>query len=85
MPDSLRPLPPPIKGRGATHARLSTRFDDKAREHDGDWLDEREGIDGDGPPPVTQVTIEHPKTIITRNQSPDIAFDRSINAYRGCE
>jgi len=31
------------------------------------------------------VTIEKPKSIITRNRSPDIAFDRSINAYRGCE
>jgi DNA repair photolyase len=38
------------------------------------------------PPPVrTTVTVERPKTIITRNQSPDIAFDRSINPYRGCE
>ena len=31
------------------------------------------------------MTVEHPKTIITRNQSPDIGFDRSINPYRGCE
>jgi DNA repair photolyase len=42
-------------------------------------------IDGEGPPLRTQVTIETPRTIITRNQSPDINFDRSINAYRGCE
>src|SRR5690606_6435509 len=28
---------------------------------------------------------EHPKTILTFNQSPDIGFDRSVNAYRGCE
>lgn len=33
----------------------------------------------------TTVTIEHPKTIITRNQSPDIPFEASINPYRGCE
>ena len=33
----------------------------------------------------TTVTIEHPKSILTRNSSPDIGFDRSINAYRGCE
>jgi DNA repair photolyase len=31
------------------------------------------------------VTVETPRTIITRNQSPDIGFDRSINPYRGCE
>jgi DNA repair photolyase len=33
----------------------------------------------------TTVTIERPRTIITRNASPDIGFDRSINPYRGCE
>jgi DNA repair photolyase len=31
------------------------------------------------------VTIERPKSVITRNESPDISFDRSINPYRGCE
>ena len=34
---------------------------------------------------VTEVTIERPRTIITRNNSPDISFDRSLNPYRGCE
>jgi DNA repair photolyase len=33
----------------------------------------------------TEVQIERPRTIITRNESPDISFDRSINPYRGCE
>jgi DNA repair photolyase len=37
------------------------------------------------PPFKTEVQIEHPRTIITRNDSPDISFDRSINPYRGCE
>ncbi|ATE64105.1 PA0069 family radical SAM protein [Rhizorhabdus dicambivorans] len=85
MDDSPSPLPPAIKGRGAISAAPSARFDDKGRESDGDWLDLRDGIDGEGPPPRTEVTIEHPRTIITRNQSPDISFDRSINPYRGCE
>jgi hypothetical protein len=31
------------------------------------------------------VTEEHPKTIISFNKSPDVPFDRSINAYRDCE
>lgn len=71
--------------RGATLNRESTRFNLPEREADGDWLDAREQVD-DGPPPLrTTVTIEHPKTIITRNASPDVPFDRSINAYRGCE
>ena len=84
MNDS-RHLLPPIKGRGANHAGLSGRFDDKLREPDGDWLDAREGIDGEGPRLRTEVTIEHPRTIIARNRSPDLPFDHSINAYRGCE
>ncbi len=33
----------------------------------------------------TEVSIETPRSIITRNTSPDISFDRSINPYRGCE
>ncbi len=33
----------------------------------------------------TDVQVERPRTIITRNTSPDISFDRSINPYRGCE
>ena len=71
--------------RGATHNQTSQRFKLPERVDDGDWLDDREAL-GDVPiPPPTTVTIERPKTIITRNKSPDIPFDRSINAYRGCE
>jgi DNA repair photolyase len=72
-------------GRGAPENRTPTRFNLASREADGDWLDERQDIDGAPPPLRTTVTVEHPKTIITRNASPDIGFDRSINAYRGCE
>jgi len=71
--------------RGATHNRESARFNLPAREADGDWLDAREGIDGELPPLRTTVTVEKPKSVLTRNQSPDIAFDRSVNPYRGCE
>ena len=72
-------------GRGAPENLTPTRFNLPAREADGDWLDEREELDGDPPPLRTTVTVEKPKTIITRNASPDIGFDRSINPYRGCE
>jgi DNA repair photolyase len=71
--------------RGATLNRESARFNLPERVEDGDWLDERDELDGAPAPPRTTVTIEHPKTIITHNRSPDIPFDRSINAYRGCE
>ena len=33
----------------------------------------------------TEVTVETPRTVISRNVSPDLSFDRSINPYRGCE
>ena len=76
---------PPLPARGATLNRTSDRFALPDRQADGDWLDEREDLDGAAPPLRTTVTIERPKTIITRNTSPDIGFDRSINPYRGCE
>ncbi|WP_328514849.1 radical SAM protein, partial [Ralstonia solanacearum] len=40
---------------------------------------------GEPSSPKTVVTIETAKSIISRNQSPDIPFDQSINVYRGCE
>ena len=80
-----RRLEPAVGGRGAQGARVPTRFGLAEREVDGDWRDHMELLDG---PPVklrTSVTEERPRTILTFNQSPDIGFDRSINAYRGCE
>ncbi len=73
------------KGRGATRADVPQRFGLAAREMDGDWRDARCDIDGESPPLRTEVTEEHPKSILTFNTSPDIPFDRSVNAYRGCE
>ncbi|WP_156254621.1 PA0069 family radical SAM protein [Sandarakinorhabdus oryzae] len=77
--------PPPPKGRGATLNATPVRFGLAAREADGDWLDAATTIDCAPPPLRTTVTVERARTIITRNQSPDVPFDRSINAYRGCE
>lgn len=73
------------KGRGAPVNATSARFNLPAREADGDWLDDRGLIDGGAPPLVTQVSVLHPRTIISRNASPDIPFDQSVNAYQGCE
>jgi DNA repair photolyase len=72
-------------GRGATRNEGSRRFNLPEREVDGDWMDAAPEIDGPAAPLRTTVTVEHPKTIITRNTSPDIVFNQSINAYRGCE
>lgn len=74
-----------VHGRGAQSANVPTRFGLATREADGDWLDAREEIDGPGPKQRTTVTEEPPRSILTFNRSPDIPFDRSVNAYRGCE
>jgi DNA repair photolyase len=74
-----------IQGRGAQSGAVPTRFGLAEREVDGDWRDNMEALDG---PPVklrTTVIEERPKSILTFNQSPDVPFDRSVNAYRGCE
>lgn len=75
----------PVRGRGAQSGALSDRFNLPTREADGDWLDMLEDVDGPKGKLRTTVTEEHPRTILSFNKSPDIAFDRSINAYRGCE
>ena len=81
----LSPMPVEFEhGRGATRNATPTRFKLQERVVEGEWLDQVEALDG-VPRRRTTVTIEHPKSILTRNSSPDIGFDRSINAYRGCE
>ena len=72
------------QGRGATRNVVPERFNLPRRELEGDWLDSVEALDGITPRRTT-VTIEKPRTILTRNNSPDIGFDRSVNPYRGCE
>lgn len=68
------------RGRGAA-LNISGRFEQKTREVFDDGWQTLEEL----PPFKTEVQIEKPKTAITRNDSPDISFDRSINPYRGCE
>lgn len=72
------------KGRGAPDNQLSSRFNLPAREAEGDWLDWA-AEEGELPPFKTSVQTERPRTALNRNDSPDIPFDRSFNAYRGCE
>lgn len=72
------------KGRGATRNETPSRFGLMERIVDGDWLD-AVGLHDGVSPRRTTVTIERPKSILTRNSSPDIGFDRSVNPYRGCE
>jgi len=79
--DGAPTAPPATKGRGAVSNR-GGRFERQTRQPVDDGWD----LDDDDLPPLrTTVTDERPKTIIARNDSPDIPFDRSINPYKGCE
>ncbi|QPI74287.1 PA0069 family radical SAM protein [Sphingobium sp. Cam5-1] len=73
------------RGRGATQNQTSSRFGLPEREADGDWLDDQESVDGEIPRLRTTVTVQHPRTIITKNTSPDIGFSQSVNSFSGCE
>jgi len=68
------------RGRGAG-LNPSGRFEPQQREAFDDGWQSWEEL----PPFKTEVQVEKPRTAITRNESPDIPFDRSINPYRGCE
>ncbi len=77
----MAPPPKRVRGRGA-ESNASGRFESHRLEaFDDGWTG-----DDDIPPPLrTTVTPEKARVIITRNDSPDVGFDRSINPYRGCE
>ena len=75
------------RGRGAT-ANPSARFErlrkltfDATFSYDDGWG----GADAPAPPLRTTVSVDASRTIIARNDSPDVGFDQSINPYRGCE
>jgi DNA repair photolyase len=74
-----------VGGRGAQSGATSARFSLPRREVDDDWREAMRALDGNPPKLRTTVIEERPRSILTFNQSPDIGFDRSINAYRGCE
>ncbi|WCL55499.1 PA0069 family radical SAM protein [Gimibacter soli] len=76
-----------LRGRGAVSNR-SGRFERFAKSiADDGWGPVQGTLEAlaELPRLRTEVTDEHPKHIITKNASPDIPFDRSINPYRGCE
>ncbi|HSS66308.1 MAG TPA: radical SAM protein, partial [Gammaproteobacteria bacterium] len=74
------PRPTPRKGRGAV-ANEAGRYEALSREtFDDGWSGEEELATL-----RTSLTPDSSRTIISRNQSPDIPFDCSINPYRGCE
>ena len=88
-----RPGGPAFRGRGAGF-NPPNRFETIRRDpfFDG-WEPEAapdtpRDMGGESPPPATvptTVTVDATRTVIARNDSPDVGFDRSINPYRGCE
>jgi DNA repair photolyase len=74
-----------LRGRGALSNAVG-RYERHARVLVDDGWDDGWRDDDLAPPPLrTEVIRDATRTIITRNNSPDISFDRSINPYRGCE
>jgi len=73
--------PPAPRGRGA-QTNATGRFESLVHEaFDDGWTD----ADAEPAKLKTTLSIDRARTIINRNDSPDIGFDRSINPYRGCE
>ena len=67
--------------RGAL-SQIAGRFESEARDpFDDGWAREAEPLE----PLKTVITVERARSIISRNDSPDIPFEQSINPYRGCE
>ena len=73
--------PTRIKCRGAA-SNPEWRFESaKLETFDDGWQPEEEAA----PHPATTIVEERARSIISRNDSPDIPFEQSINPYRGCE
>jgi len=73
------------RGRGAL-SNVVGRYERQTRALVDDGWDDGWRDDDLSPPPLrTEVIRDATRTIIARNKSPDISFDRSINPYRGCE
>jgi DNA repair photolyase len=73
-----------IKGRGALTNRPG-RFARHGREPDLDTLDALLADEPEPPRIATTLHVDRARSVISRNNSPDIPFDQSVNPYRGCE
>ena len=90
MPFPGRAAPGALKGRGTAWA-IEHRFTrDPRDDFDDGWgtleqLAQDEAAQEEGGAPATQIIEQRVRTILSANDSPDIAFDLSVNPYRGCE
>jgi DNA repair photolyase len=76
----MSPAPPKLSGRGARSNATSRFVDEKSEAFDDGWEPDEEA-----PKLTTTVQPMRSKTVIAKNDSPDVGFARSINPYRGCE
>ncbi|MES2942464.1 MAG: radical SAM protein, partial [Pseudomonadota bacterium] len=84
MSDAIIPIHA-IKGRG-TATRIAHRFEkDQRQAWDDGWGTLEESVANQPQRIATEVFFEDARSVISRNDSPDIFFDYSINPYRGCE
>jgi DNA repair photolyase len=75
----------PVKGRGTVWA-IEHRYSRQGSEsYDDGWGTLEQAAVEERLAPETTVIEEHVKSILSRNDSPDLTFDLSINPYRGCE
>ena len=82
--DDARKAQAPIKGRGAASHVPGRYAKTIALGADDGWGSVYEDL-ADAPRPQTRVTEERARSVISRNNSPDIGFSQSLNPYRGCE
>ena len=76
----------PTKGRGAVSNQAGRYEPYIRRAADDGWPGGWQAAHDNVPPRLeTTISADRSRTIIARNQSPDVPFDRSINPYRGCE
>ncbi len=81
---TTRAAPDAVRGRGARSNAVG-RYESEQRLTVDDGWGGPEEWQGQGRAIRTQVSVDSSRSIIARNSSPDLGFDRSINPYRGCE
>ncbi|QDH68689.1 PA0069 family radical SAM protein [Marilutibacter alkalisoli] len=81
---AIAPSPHRVKGRGAA-SYVDGRYAVTRVEGEDDGWGSLGAELADQPHPATRVQEERARTIISRNDSPDIGFSQSVNPYRGCE
>jgi DNA repair photolyase len=81
-PGGFLPFEGEVPGRGALQNPESRFLKERYEPNEEDpWPEEETSSE----PDETQVHLEEPRTVISRNESPDVPFELSLNPYRGCE